>query len=127
MSIALWCVLVAAILPVLTVGFAKRSGKGYDNSDPRGWALNLDGQRKRAHAAHQNSYEFFPFFAVAVIIAEWKGGGGASTDRLAMAIIACRLLYTGCYIADKATLRSVAWILAWFGTIALFVLGGTAR
>lgn len=125
MSIALWCVLLAGILPVLTVAAAKAGGSGYDNHDPRNWALRLEGFRKRAYAAHQNAYEFFPLFAVAVIIAEWKGGGGAPTDRLAMAIIACRLLYAASYMADRATMRSLAWALAWFGTIALFVLGGT--
>lgn len=127
MSIALWCVLFAAILPVLTVGFAKRSGMGYDNNDPRGWALKLEGTRKRAHAAHHNSYEFFPFFAVAVIIAEWKGGGGTLANSLALIAIAARLAYTGFYMADKATLRSLAWIVAWFCTVALFVSGAGGR
>ena len=123
MTIALWCVLFAAILPVLTVGYAKRSGSGYDNADPRGWSQGLDGPRKRAHAAHANHYEFFPFFAVAVIVAEWKGGGGGLVNMLALVIMAARLGYTVFYVTDRATLRSLAWVIAWCGTVWMFTLG----
>lgn len=123
MSIALWSVLFVALLPVFTVVIAKRSGGGYDNANPRQWAQQLEGFRKRAHAAHQNHYEFFPFFAVAVLIAEWKGGGGTGVDRLALAIILARLLYTASYLTDRPVLRSITWACAWFGTIGMFIMG----
>lgn len=125
MSIALWSVLFAALLPYLTVGIAKFSGGGYDNSHPRDWATRLAGRRARAHAAHQNHFEFFPFFAIAVLIAEWKAGSG-SADRLALAIIACRLAYTAAYLGDRPNLRSLMWFLALAGTAALFVIGARA-
>jgi uncharacterized MAPEG superfamily protein len=122
MSIALWCVFFAGLLPYFTVVVAKGSGGGYDNSQPREWAKGLSGFRQRAYAAHQNHFEFFPFFAVAVIIAEWKTGGNPAVDRLALAIIACRLFYTACYFNDKASFRSLAWGLAMLGIIGLFVM-----
>lgn len=127
MSIALWCVLFAALLPYFTVVAAKRSGGRYDNAAPREWARSLTGPRQRAYAAHQNHFEFFPFFAVAVLLAEWKTGGTAGIDRLALAIIASRLLYTGAYVADRPTLRSIAWALALFGTIGLFGLAAAGK
>jgi uncharacterized MAPEG superfamily protein len=127
MSIALWCVLVAAVMPALTVAIAKRNGTGYDNRDPRGWAANLDGFRKRAHAAHHNAYEFFPFFAVAVIVAEWKGGGGTFINLLALAILAARFGYTGFYLKDMHVPRSAAWLFAWGGTILMFCLGAFGK
>lgn len=38
MPIAFWCVLVAGLLPVLTVSIAKMGGRtGFDNHDPRAW------------------------------------------------------------------------------------------
>lgn len=127
MSIALWCVLVAAVMPAITVGIAKRTGGQYNNHDPRTWAAGLDGFRRRAHAAHHNAYEFFPFFAVAVIIAEWKGGGGTIVNLLALAIIACRIAYVALYMMDKPTARSLVWLGAWFGTIAMFCLGAFGK
>ena len=50
MTIAAWCVLAAAIMPVLLAGVAK-AGSPYDNSRPRELEGRLDGYRKRAYAA----------------------------------------------------------------------------
>ena len=47
MPIAFWCVLLAGILPVLTVAVAKGGGKSYDNHDPR---ARLEQQSGRARA-----------------------------------------------------------------------------
>jgi uncharacterized MAPEG superfamily protein len=120
MTLALWMVLIAGILPVLTVGIAKATARNYDNNHPRQWAQSLSGLQARAYAAHQNHYEFFPLFAAAVIIAEWKAGSSASLDGLALAVIVARLGYTASYLLDWAMLRSLAWALAWFGSIAIF-------
>lgn len=127
MSTALWCVLFAGLLPYFTVVAAKRAGGGYDNSSPREWAKSLDGFRQRAYAAHQNHFEFFPFFAAAVIIAEWKTGGSTAVDRLVLAVVVCRLVYTGAYFTDRPTLRSIAWGLGIIGIIGLFVLAAMGK
>lgn len=125
MSIALWCVLFAGLMPYLTVGFAKGPGGGYDNRHPREWAKSLSGFRARANAAHQNHFEFFPLFAVAVILAEWKAGAGAA-DRFAIAVIAFRLVYTAAYLADRPKMRSLFWFLAIVGNVSLFVVAARA-
>ncbi len=121
MSLADWCILAAALLPILTTGLAKGLGGSYDNHDPRGRALAYDGAAKRAHAAHQNGFEAFPFFAIAVIFAQMKGGPGGAIDALALAFVLLRIGYVGAYVADRATLRSVLWSLAFFAAIAIFV------
>jgi uncharacterized MAPEG superfamily protein len=126
MSIALWCILFAGLLPYFTVVLAKRSGGGYDNASPREWAKGLSGFRHRAHAAHQNHFEFFPFFAAAVLIAEWKAGGGVNVDRIALLCMAARLFYTWAYFADKPSLRSLAWSIGIVGIIALFGMAAGA-
>ncbi len=82
MSLANWCILAAALLPILTTGLAKSLGGAYDNHDPRGRALGYDGAAKRAHAAHQNGFEAFPFFAAAVLLAEMKGGPSSAVNVL---------------------------------------------
>jgi uncharacterized MAPEG superfamily protein len=121
MSVALWSVLFAGLLPILTVGFAKSMGGRYDNNDPRKTATGYEGMAKRAYAAHQNGYEAFPLFAVAVLVAELKGGPRGLVDGLAIAHIALRIGYIGAYMTDKAALRSSFWALALFAAIGIFI------
>jgi uncharacterized MAPEG superfamily protein len=121
MSIALWCVLIAAIVPVVCVGTAKLLGGRYDNHDPRSRAAQYEGMPKRAYAAHQNSYEAFPLFAAAVLLAEMKGAPRGLVDQLAILFIGARLAYITCYIMNWATLRSITWFVAFASAIAIFV------
>ena len=119
MTIALWCVLLAGIMPVITTGIAKW-GTRLDNNHPRDWANSLVGYRRRAYAAHQNAYEAFPFFATAVLAAGATGASPGLVNLLAMVFIAARLGYTATYLADLATPRSIMWAIGWFVTIAIF-------
>lgn len=123
MALSLWMLLVAGLMPYATVGFAKFSARGYDNNHPRQWAAKLEGRQARAYAAHQNHFEFFPFFAVAVMLAEWRTGGSMTINLLAVAAIGARIAYTACYLSDRATLRSLCWFL---GMLCIFALFGTA-
>ncbi len=123
MALSLWMLLVAGLMPYATVGFAKFSARGYDNNHPRQWAAGLEGRQARAYAAHQNHFEFFPFFAVAVILAEWRTGGSTTINLLAVTAIAARIAYTACYLTDRATLRSLCWFL---GMLCIFALFGAA-
>ena len=119
MTIALWCVLIAGILPVLTTGIAKW-GTALDNNHPRDWANGLTGYRRRAYAAHQNAYEAFPFFAAAVLVATWTEAPQGIVNMLSLLFILARIGYTGTYMADLATPRSIFWIVGWATTIAIF-------
>ncbi len=121
MTLALWCVLVAAILPYVTVGMAKAVGGRYDNHDPRRRAETYEGFARRAHAAHLNGFEAFPFFAAAVLLAELKGGPRGMVDALAAAFVLARVAYVACYVLDKPTLRSIIWALGLFSTFAIFL------
>jgi uncharacterized MAPEG superfamily protein len=127
MSLALWTLLIAGLMPYLTVGFAKFSGGRYDNHHPREWAQGLSGRRARAYAAHQNHFEFFPFFAAAILIAEGKTGGSGWLDALAIAAIGARIAYTVCYLKDLANLRSLSWFIGILCIIGLFVLAATGK
>jgi uncharacterized MAPEG superfamily protein len=121
MTIAIWCLLVAGLLPVITVGYAKAKGGSYDNSLPRERATSYEGAAKRAYAAHQNSFEAFPFFAAAVLVAEMQGAPRGLLDGLAIAFILFRLGYIWSYITDRATIRSVMFTGAFFSAIGLFL------
>ncbi len=121
MNIAHLCVLVAALLPVLTVGSAKAQ-PGYDNAAPRAFLGRLEGWRARANWAHQNHFEAFPPFAAGVILAELAHASQARIDMLAVAFVALRVLYTFIYISNVAALRSLVWAGALGCSVWLIVL-----
>jgi uncharacterized MAPEG superfamily protein len=123
MNIANLCVLIAAALPVITVGGAKAQ-PGYDNAAPRAFLGRLDGWRARANWAHQNHFEAFAPFAAAVILAEMAHAAQARINTLAVVFILLRIAYTFIYIGGFASLRSVVWFagvicVGWLFLLAL--------
>lgn len=120
MPLAYWCVLIAALLPLPLVAYAKSGSR--DNNNPRDAAGNLQGPNRRAYAAHQNAYDNFPFFAAAVIIAVTQGATISTVNMLAALYVVLRIAHAACYITDAASLRSVAYLLALVVNIAIFVL-----
>ena len=121
MTIAFWCVLVAGFLPYFGTLTAKIGGERFDNSNPRDWLNAQSGFRKRANAAQHNSFEAFPFFAAAVVIAHVAGAPQGRIDLFAVVFILARLFYIAFYVADMATLRSLAWFVGIGSVVALFL------
>ena len=121
MTIAFWCVLVAGFLPYFGTLTAKIGGERFDNSNPRDWLDAQSGFRKRANAAQHNSFEAFPFFAAAVIIAHVAGAPQGRIDLFAVVFVLARLFYIAFYVADMATLRSLAWFVGLGSVVALFL------
>lgn len=119
MPIALWCLLAAALLPILSAFPAKLS-KEFDNNNPRNPDYWKDGFRARAMAAQANGFEAFPFFAVCVFVALGQGGDPAWADQLALLFVLLRVIYVFCYWTDRATPRSVSWAAAFAVCVALF-------
>lgn len=117
MTTALWCVMVAGLLPYAATGAAKWGFRNFDNNNPRAWLSTQTGFRARGNAAQANSFEAFPFFAAAVLTASWNHAAQGSLDLAALAFIAARVLYLIAYLADWASFRSVCW----FGGILLVV------
>ena len=121
MTLAITCILVAGILPVISAGIAKAGFRGYDNRNPRDWLARQTGFRARANAAQANAWEAFPFFAAGVLAAQWMAAPQERIDRLAVIFVVARLAYLGLYLADKATLRSVVWAVGFGASIALYL------
>jgi uncharacterized MAPEG superfamily protein len=121
MKFAYWMILAAALLPYLTVVLAKAQG-GIDNRAPRRGLDGLTGWRQRADWAHRNHFEAFPAFAAAVIVAELARMPQGRIDLLAGAFVLLRIVYTGLYLAGRATLRTVVWALGLICVLGLFVL-----
>lgn len=115
MSTPFWCLFFAALLIYLAkapVAKAMREeGRGYDNRNPRAQQARLTGFGARAVAAHQNSIEIFPLFAAGVLVAQVTQTQGWFVDLLAILFIVSRVLYLFLYWNDKATLRSLVWVI----------------
>ena len=118
-TMAYWCVLVAAVLPIVCAGIAK-SGMftispnkgGYDNNNPRAWLARQTDWRARANAAQANTFEALPFFFAAVIIAHQLQARQVVLDILAFAFIVLRIAYILMYVADMAKTRTAIWLAA---------------
>lgn len=122
MTIAFWCVLIAALMPIALAGISKAGDRSFDNRRPRDWYQTVGGYRQRAWWAQQNSLEAFPVFAAAVIIAHVAGAEPGRIDLLAVTFIVARLIFAACYLADQHLLRSLAWLVGMGCCIALFVI-----
>ena len=120
MTLALWCVLIAAFLPYPFTLAAKWSRR-FDNARPREYLETTQGWQKRAHWAQLNGFEAFPAFAAAVLVNHAVAGPTPLAGQLAVAFVAFRILYGLCYIADQALLRSVMWFGGALCCVALFV------
>ncbi len=125
MTIAFWCLLVAIFLPYVMTMFAKFHGDfgPKQNHNPREFLEKLEGSRKRAHWAEQNSFEVLPAFIAAVLVAQVVGGASQGViDGLAVAFVLSRVAYFICYLADWASLRSLVWFGGMGCIAALFVV-----
>jgi uncharacterized MAPEG superfamily protein len=129
-TVAYWCVLAAAFLPIMCAGIAKwgtigkpRSQGGFDNVDPRAWLAKQTDWRARANAAQANSFEALPFFMGAVIIAHQMGAYQFRLDLLAFVYVVLRMVYIMLYVAGMANVRSLVWTLALGINIAIFFAG----
>ncbi|WAC75265.1 MAPEG family protein [Roseateles sp. SL47] len=127
MTVANYCIIVAALLPVVCAAMAKsrgygrrRSEGGFDNHDPRSWLNRQTGWQARANAAQANGFEALPIFVAGVLAAQQMHLDQGRIDLLALTFIALRVIFIGLYLADLAALRSLVWALGLLTSIALF-------
>ena len=129
-TVAYWCVLFMAFLPIVCAGIAKygkfsksRSDGEYDNHNPRVWLAKQTEWRARANAAQANTFESLPFFFAAVIIAHQLQARQIVVDILAFMFIVLRIAYVLMYVADMAKTRSAVWFAALLVNIWLLFTG----
>lgn len=122
MTMTFLAVMVAGVLPLICAGIAKAGWKGYDNRDPRAWLATQTGFRARANAAQANCFEAFPFFAVGVVLAVMTKADASLVETLSLVFVAARVAYIACYLADKASARSLFWAVGYGSVIWLYVL-----
>ena len=123
MTLAEWMIFAAVLLFLLTLAPVKVIGRPrFDNSNPRDPAFYTPGVRARALGAHINGIETFPFFAAAVLLAEFRHQPQHLIDLLAVAFIAIRLAFVAAYLADRPTLRTLLWNFGFAVNTAIFFL-----
>jgi uncharacterized MAPEG superfamily protein len=123
MTVAEWTIFAAVILYLLTVAPVKAIGyRTFDNSNPRDPKFYNPGVASRALGAHINGIETFPFFAVAVLLAEFRHAPQNRIDVLAIAFVGVRLLFVGAYLIDWPTTRTLLWNLGFAVNTAIFFM-----
>ena len=129
-TLAYWCILATALLPIVCAGIAKSglmriapAKGGYDNNDPRAWLARQTDWRARANAAQANTFEAIPFFFAAVIVAHQLQASQGRVDLLAVLFVGLRIAYIALYVGNKANARSLVWALALFTNIGILFSG----
>jgi uncharacterized MAPEG superfamily protein len=96
--------------------------KTFDNSSPRDPAFYKPGIAARALGAHVNGIETFPFFALSVLLAEFRLLPQNWIDELAIAFVVIRLLFVIAYLSNRPTARTLLWNLGFAVNTAIFFL-----
>ncbi len=123
MTVAEFCIFGVVAIYLLTIAPVKWIGfRQYDNSRPRDPAFYDDALRARALGAHQNGTEAFPFFAAAVLLAEFRGAPQNLINELAVLFVIVRIAYVLTYIGNRPRLRSILWNIGFVINIAIFFL-----
>ena len=125
MTGAEWCLFGAVLLYLLTLAPTKGlAPREFDNANPREPKFFEHPVRKRALGAHINGIETFPFFAAAVVLAEFRNAPQDWVDGLALAFLITRVGFVAAYVGNRPTLRTVLWNAAFAFNLGLFFLSG---
>jgi len=122
MTVAEFCIFGVVAIYLLTIVPVKWIGSQYDNSKPRDPAFYEDALRARALGAHQNGIEAFPFFAAAVLLAEYRGAPQNLINELAVLFVIVRIAYVLTYVGNRPRLRSILWNIGFVINVAIFFL-----
>ena len=123
MTIAEWCVFGTLMLYLLTIASIKWIGfRRFDNAKPRDPAFYESPIGARVLGAHQNGIEAFPFFAIAVLLAEFRAGPQQLIDELAVLFLIVRIAYVFTYLGNRPTLRSILWSIGFAINLGIFFM-----
>ena len=123
MTIAEWCVFATLMLYLLSIVPVKWIRfRHFDNSKPRDPAFYEDPLAARALGAHQNGIEAFPFFAIAVLLAEFRSSPQNLINELAVLFLIVRIAYVLTYLGNRPRLRSILWNIGFIINIAIFFM-----
>jgi uncharacterized MAPEG superfamily protein len=122
MTILIWCLFAATLLPYLAkapVAMAMNKLDGYDNNHPRSQQAKLTGFGARALAAHQNAFESLIIFVPAVLLAISTNTITDTITILAITHVIARIAYNVLYLLNIGVLRSIVWGVATVSSFAI--------
>ena len=123
MTVAEWSIFGAVLLYLLTIAPIKVIGfRRFDNARPRDPAFYDNPLAARALGAHLNGIETFPFFATAVLLAEFRGGPPNLINELAVLFLIVRIAYVLTYLGDRPTLRTILWNIGFAINLGIFFM-----
>ena len=105
----------------------RRDHAGHGDSQPRDPAFYQDAIAQRALGAHQNGIETFPFFAFAVLLAEFRDSPQRLVDELAVLFLIVRIAYVLTYLGNRPTLRSILWSIGFAINLGIFFMPALTR
>ena len=128
MTVPFWCLLIAAILPILlswVSGYYRNKQLGtIDNKNPRLQNAQLTGAGARAVAAQQNAWEALAVFTAAVMVSHLLAADADKAATASMIFIAARVIHGITYVADKDALRSLSFLVGFGCCLWLFLMAG---
>src|SRR6476659_7188362 len=123
MTLADLCVFGKLMLYLLTLVSGKYAAfRLFDNARPRDPDFYAVAIRALALGAHQNGIEAFPFFAFAVLLAEFRLGPQRLIDELAVLFLIVRIAFVFTYLGNRPTLRTILWTLGLAINVAIFFM-----
>lgn len=131
MTVPLWCLLVACLLPYVwlpvVVNARKEKFGNLDNQHPRLQVTQLEGKGSRAYAAHQNAFEALAVFAPSVLVAHVTHADPQISMILAIVWVVCRFLHGLLYVSNVDKARSGMFAIALLTCIGQFVISAMAH
>jgi uncharacterized MAPEG superfamily protein len=125
-----WCLLVVVVIPFVLAGiggyYRTKQFGAPDNRNPRQQALALEGAGARAVAAQQNAWEALAVFAPAVIVAHLEEVAAGTATTVCLIFVAARIAHAIFYITDKATPRTLVFVVGLVSVLTLFGLAARA-
>ncbi|HEX4475133.1 MAG TPA: MAPEG family protein [Polyangiaceae bacterium] len=127
MTIPLWTLLVATVLPYFWFGLSNPLRKSefgtLDNNHPRLQQAKQTGKGARALAASANAFEALAVYAPAVLVAHIQSPASGLAPLIAIVWVVVRALHGIAYIGDKAALRTALFTLGSLCALALYLVG----
>jgi uncharacterized MAPEG superfamily protein len=126
MTIPLWTLLVATLLPYVWFTLAnplrKQEFGTLDNHHPRLQEAKQSGRGARANGASLNAFEALAVYAPAVLTAHIQSPASELAPKLALAWVALRVGHGILYIANKPAGRTACFALGSFCALALYLV-----
>lgn len=126
MKLAVICLLITAVLPILltwTAAYFRNKDLGFiDNQNPRKQYLLLDGLGGRAVAAQQNTWEALAVYSAALIAVSITNVAGEAIATACLIFMISRFLFVGFYLINQDKLRTLTFASGFGACLYMFYL-----